>query len=73
MQSQLITKEYKYIWPNDNMRYALIYLRWDETLRKYVFQRCDYFGLTGTYKEDDWAFLKDLATEVLHLAENGGL
>jgi hypothetical protein len=71
MESKLIVKEYKYIWSNDSSRYALITFRWNENSGEYGFERCDFFGVRQTYTVDDWAFLKDLATEVLSLCERG--
>jgi hypothetical protein len=71
MQSQLLRKDYKYTWANDSLRTAIICFKWDEETRLYKFVRCDYFGVSETYTVDDWAFLKDLATEVLSLCERG--
>jgi hypothetical protein len=71
MQSQLLRKDYKFTWPNDSSRTAMICFKWDEETELYKFIRCDYFGVSETYTVDDWAFLKDLATEVLNLCERG--
>ena len=69
MTAQLTEKIYTYIWPKDSMRYATI--KFSVADGKFSFDRCDFKCICKIYDVDDWAFLRDLAEEIVQLTKEG--
>ena len=68
MTPDLETREYKFVWPNDSMRHAVItFSRKDAG--NWELDGCKYYGVSVKYSVDDWQFMHDLSRVVLDLGK----
>ena len=72
MICNLTKKEYTFIWRNDSARYATIIFQATEP-GKFVFVKCQFFGVNDLYDLDDWQFLGELADVVETLCKQEGV
>ena len=75
MPANLTTKIYEYIWDKDSMRKATIYFKQykkDEP-DSFLFDECNFSGVSNSYNTDDWQFLHDLAEEIFRLEKEVNL
>jgi hypothetical protein len=68
MTPDLETREYKYVWPNDSMRHAVIIFS-RKNPGPWEFEHCKYYGVGFKYTVDDWKFMHDLSRVVLDLGK----
>ena len=67
MKAILEEKVYIFKWDKDSARQATIVFIFNNEL--WNFEKCTYNTLNDVYDIDDWEFLRDLACEVVRLAE----